>query len=286
MTGAFTAADAEQLERRRTELEQERFRLLEELRDYKGKLRDLRAQRDTVERQRAALLSARSIEHVQRELADVQRKLEQAASGATLGIDFTVATENPYRASDFLAQLTNGHLVRLELIDHGRRARVIDRAGETRPVESLSAMERDQVYLSLCLALHVAAAQRGVWLPLVLDDPFVRLDGHGIAALAAVLDAFAGQGHQIIIFTGQQTATERLLSLGITVEDIARLRDARRDQSLAELAAEPPTLTNVVPTVVPTSTPAPAAELTKRKNPRGRRSLNGKANKSDRSDAA
>ena len=232
---AFSAADVEQLERRRTELEQQRFQLLEELREHKGKLRDLRAQRDTVERQRASLLSARSIEHVQRELADVQRKLEHAAAGTTPGIDQVVSAENPYRASDFLAQLTNGNLVRLELIDHGRRARVGDRAGEVRPVESLSATERDQVYLSLCLALHSAAAQQGVWLPLVLDDPFVRLDGNGIASLAAVLDGFARQGHQVIVFTGQQAAAERLLSLGVIVHDIAGLRISAHERT-AEVA--------------------------------------------------
>jgi uncharacterized protein YhaN len=285
-TGAFTAADAEQLEHRRIELEQERFRLHEELREHKSKLRDLRAQRDTVERQRASLLSARSIEHVQRELADIQRKLEQAASGAALTIDPAVVAENPYRASDFLAQLTNGHLTRLELVDHGRRARAINRAGETRPIELLSPTERDQVYLSLCLALHSAAAQQDIWLPLVLDDPFVRLDGHSIASLTAVLDGFARQGHQLILFTGQQAAAERLLSLGVGVDDIALLRQPRLEQAATQVAPAPPTLASTSTTVVPKPTPLPGAERSKRKHPRARRSLNGKAKKSDHSDAA
>jgi DNA repair exonuclease SbcCD ATPase subunit len=244
---AFSAADVQQLEDRRVELEQQRFQLLEELREHKGKLRDLRAQRDTVERQRAALLSARSIEHVQRELADVQRKLEQAAAGATHGLDQIVAADNPYRASDFLAQLTNGDLVRLELIHNGRRARVVARNGEVRPVELLTATERDQVYLSLCLALHAAAAQHGVWLPLVLDDPFVRLDGNGVASLVAVLDGFARQGHQVIVFTGQQAAAERLLSLGVGVQDIASLRVSAHEHAIETPTIEPPIIETIAP---------------------------------------
>ena len=144
--------------------------------------------------------------------------------------------------------MTNGNLVRLELTDHGRRARVVDRAGEVRPVESLSATERDQVYLSLCLALHSAAAQQGVWLPLVLDDPFVRLDGNGIASLAAVLDGFARQGHQVIVFTGQQAAAERLLSLRRHRARHCWLAHRSTLNALAEMAAAaPPIIETITP---------------------------------------
>jgi hypothetical protein len=282
---SFTAADAEQLEHRRMELEQERFQLLEELREHKGKLRDLRAQRDTVERQRAALLSARSIEHVQRELADVQRKLEQAAVGATQSVDQVVAADNPYRASDFLAQITNGNLVRLELTGNGRRARVVDRTGEVRPVELLSAAERDQAYLSLCLALHAAAAQHGVWLPLVLDDPFVRLDGNGIASLAAVLDGFARQGHQVIVFTGQQAAAERMQSIAVKVRDIASLRISAPERE-TEVVAAPPAIETTTSHQIQKSARRTSAERVKRKATRATRSANGHSAKSDHSDAA
>jgi hypothetical protein len=283
---AISAADVEQLERRRAELEQQRFQLLEEAREHKGKLRDLRAQRDTVERQRAALLSARSIEHVQRELADVQRKLEQAAAGAMHNIDPMIAAENPYRASDFLAQLTNGNLVRLELVGHGRRAQVVDRTGEVRSVESLSANQRDQVYLALCLALHSAAAQHGVWLPLVLDDPFVRLEGHEIASLAAVLDGFSRQGHQVLVFTGQQAAVERLLSLGALVHDIVALRTPAPESVAEAVAVAPPIPETITPRERQKSSARPHAERSKRKVPRESRSPNGKAAKSNQSDAA
>lgn len=220
----FSSADAEQLEARRVELEQERLRVVEQTRVHGRQLRDLRAQRDTVDRQRAALLSARSIEHVQRELASVQQKLEQAANTGGQADDVAIADDNPARASDFLAQLTDGSLVRLVLVERGRKACVVDRTGAMVAVEALSAGERDQVYLSLCLALLSAAGRRGIWLPLVLDEPFERLDARSAAALATVLDDFSRQGHQVLVLTGRKEATERLSSVGATVHDLVAMR--------------------------------------------------------------
>jgi energy-coupling factor transporter ATP-binding protein EcfA2 len=233
----FSAADAQQLESRRLELEQQRFQLIEQLRAHERTLRDLRAQRETVERQRAALLSARSIEHVQRELASVQQKLEQATSTGGNPGDMIIADENPARASDFLAQLTDGGMVRLALVEQGRRACVVNRAGQTLRVESLTAAERDMVYLSLCLGLLSAARRQGVRLPLVLDEPFERQDARGTAAIAAVLDDFSRQGHQVVVFTGQQAAAERLASVGAAVHDIARLRERKTENTPEPIAS-------------------------------------------------
>jgi hypothetical protein len=172
------------------------------------------------------------------------------------------------------------------LTDHGRRARVVDRAGVTRPVESLSPPERDQVYLSLSLALQVAAAQHGIWLPLVLDDPFVRLDAHRIASLAAVLDGFARQGHQVLVFTGQQAAAERLRSLGATVHEIAGLRGTALDRTADAAVAALPKIEAVSTRQRQKSSGRSHAERTKRKPARASRRPNGKAANADHSDAA
>ena len=110
------------------------------------------------------------------------------------------------------------------LVGTGRQACVVNREGATIAVEHLSGTQRDQVYLSLCLTLLSAASRQGVWLPLVLDEPFERLDARGTAALVAVLDVFCRQGHQVIVFTRKQDATERLVSVGAAVHNIASLR--------------------------------------------------------------
>jgi DNA repair exonuclease SbcCD ATPase subunit len=227
----FSAADAEQLESRRLELEQDRFRLVEQVNSAARKLKVLRAEREAIQRERASLLSARSIEHIQRELAHVQKKLENSGNSSPFG-DEAIADDCLMQASDFLAQLTNGDIRRLILSPHGRKAVVVNHHGETVPIDSLTAAEHDQVYLSLCLAILSAASGHGVWLPLVLDDPFERLDARGTAALAAVLEAFSRRGHQVILFTRQKDASDRLAAVGADTYDMFSLR-----QPLAESLA-------------------------------------------------
>lgn len=242
----FSAADAEILERRRLELEQERFQLVEKVNAAAKSVKVLRAERDAVERKRAALLSARSIEHVQRELAAVQLKLEQAMGGA-LPVDHVQAAADHTRASDFLAQLTNGDLVRLVLVGKSRQVCAVNREGATTAVDQLSGAQRNQAYLSMCLALHSAASRQGVWLPLVLDEPFERLDTRATAALVAVLDVFSRQGHQVIVFTRKQDATERLVSVGATVHNIASLRRWHGEVATVVEAASQPHMTIAAP---------------------------------------
>jgi hypothetical protein len=229
-TTVFSAADAEQLESRRLELEQERFHLVEQVNAAARRLKVLRGERDAVERERAALLSTRSIEHVQRELAHVQKKLEGSTGG-----DFAVghdgfAADLFASASEFLAQLSNGDLGRMAPGNQYGNVSVVNHRGETVSLDSLTAAQRDQVYLSLCLSLLSAAAKHGLWLPLVLDDPFERIDANGTAALAAVLESFSRQGHQVLVFTQQKTAADRLAAVGAEMHDMISLRQAPAKQ--------------------------------------------------------
>jgi recombinational DNA repair ATPase RecF len=135
----------------------------------------------------------------------------------------TRARTRKHRASHFLAQLTDGELLRLRL-GGGSEARVVTRAGDSLAVESLWSTQRDQVYLSLCLALVSALGRHGARLPLVLDEPFARLDAKSSAALVDVLGHFSARGHQVLVFTAQQEATERCAALGATVHEMQALR--------------------------------------------------------------
>jgi hypothetical protein len=243
------------------ELEHERFGLVEQVNAAHKKLKTLRNERDALERQRAALLSARSIEHVQRELAAVQQKLEHSA-GARLPFEGgNSAGDNPTRASDFLAQLTNGELVRLMLVGEGRQACVVNRDGVTIPVDRLHGAHLDQVYLSMCFTLLMAASRKGIWLPLVLDEPFERLDTKATAALVAVLDVFCRQGHQVFVFTRKQDATERLTSIGAAVRNIASLRQWQSDATAPSAPAPVDVLTQQVPVRVRPMTAKPTANV-------------------------
>jgi hypothetical protein len=263
----FSAADAEQLESRRMELEHERFGLVEQVNAAVKKLKTLRGERDALDRQRAALLSARSIEHVQRELALVQHKLEQAAGGSLPLENGVAGGDHPTRASDFLAQLTGGELVRLMLVGEGRQACVVNREGATIPVDRLHGAQLDQAYLSLCFTLLSSASRKGIWLPLVLDEPFERLDARATAALVAVLDVFCRQGHQVFVFTRKQDATERLTSVGAAVRNIASLRQWQGDAPATFVPAPVEAPTQQVPVRVRPMTPKPKVELPSTKVP-------------------
>ena len=224
----FTAADAELLELRRSELEHQRYELCGRIADLELELAALCRQRDTVDRQRATLLSAGDIDQLQQDLAAVERQLEAATA---LPPDYLTTTPGIVggleRVSDFLAQLTGGELIRAELSTDGPAAYVVNRASERLPWSVLAPARKDQLYLSLCLALVSACEGQGVRLPLVLDEPFLRLDQHDTAALAAVLDEFARCGSQVLVFTSQREVAQRFNALGMRVHDMRDLRTGR-----------------------------------------------------------
>jgi hypothetical protein len=136
--------------------------------------------------------------------------------------------------------------------------------------------------MSLCMALNSAASRQGILLPLVLDDPFVRLDARRTASLAAVLAAFSQQGHQIIVFTGQQVAAQRLASVGAVVRNIADLRERDPERGAEEVPVSAPQI-NTEPSQRPK---ARRRKVSAKRDSSRRQALNGKAAEPDQSDAA
>ncbi|HVT29812.1 MAG TPA: ABC transporter ATP-binding protein, partial [Lacipirellulaceae bacterium] len=188
-------------------------------------------------------------------------------------------------ASDFLAQLTNGGLRRLVAPSCGRSAHVVNQHGETVPVGSLAGEDCDRVYLSLCLALLSAASRHGVWLPLVLDEPFERLDARGTAALAAVLEGFSRRGHQVLVFTRQKEAAERLASVGADTHDIFGLRQSPAE-TLYTNASEAHSLEPSVAPHVSNASGEVKTARRRRKKKSASRLVNGDSAEAGRSDAA
>lgn len=139
-------------------------------------------------------------------------------------------------ASSFLAQLSGGDLRRLQIARRTRRAFVVGRSGKALPVKSLSPSERDLVYLSLCFALVSAFRRQGVDLPLVIDEPFVRLDRRAIATRCETLFELGSHGQQALVFTARRDAAERFAELGATRHDMTQLREPREEPTLAVVA--------------------------------------------------
>ena len=65
----------------------------------------------------------------------------------------------------------------------------------------LSRGTREQLFLSLRLALVSLFARRGIKLPMILDDVLVNFDMQRAAATVDVLAEFGQQGHQLLVFT-------------------------------------------------------------------------------------
>jgi len=139
-----------------------------------------------------------------------------------LGAD---AESRAWRASDILAQLTEGRLVQIRLqpresahhLQHekhaDRRLVLIDRDSRLRKSDSLTGAEQDQLTLALALALVAAYARQGVELPLMLNEPFFRQDQAATTAMAGVLHQFAHAGQQLLVFTKNRYALQRFQSL-------------------------------------------------------------------------
>jgi hypothetical protein len=105
------------------------------------------------------------------------------------------------------------------------------------------------VYLSFCLAMLSAASRQGVWLPLVLDEPFARLEARSLAALAMVLESFSRRGHQVLVFTRQKEAAERLIAVGADVREMIGLRRTATETAPAVVS------TSIPRRIVPASSP-------------------------------
>jgi uncharacterized protein YhaN len=109
--------------------------------------------------------------------------------------------ETLQEASKHLVRLTSGKYTRIwtPIADDVLQVDTAD--GQTLPVEVLSRGTREQLFVSLRLALVAAYARRGIHLPMILDDVLVNFDAGRAKVAASVLAEFAKEGHQLLIFT-------------------------------------------------------------------------------------
>jgi uncharacterized protein YhaN len=208
-----------------------------------GKLAGLEARWHDVQRERAGLVGNASLEEQRFELERLEIAIREALKPVAQPI---ATTYGNWRASDILAQLTNGKLVQIRLERDGRSPVVIDHLGRAHELGELSTEAHDQLYLALTLALVGSFSRRGIHLPLVLDEPFLRIDAASSAAMAGVLAEFARTGHQVIVFTEDLDALRRFESLNASVFDLAGLRRQVAPEPRAEVTTSETTLTRLV----------------------------------------
>lgn len=160
------------------------------------------------------LVDDRRIPHLQLEMASVERQIADALRRwqvlATLcrmlenireSYERERQPETLKEASGYLDRLTRGRYSRVWTPFGEKTLRVDDAEGNSLPVESLSRGTREQLFLSLRLALSASYARRGAALPMVLDDVLVNFDADRALAAAEVLRDFAATGHQLLVCT-------------------------------------------------------------------------------------
>ncbi len=170
--------------------------------------------RGRIAAQVTALVEDRQLAARQLEMAAIQQRIDEAigrwqvlaVTGQVLeSIRASYETdrqpETLREASGYFRQMTQGKYRRVWTPVGERVLRVEDAEGEGLAVEVLSRGAREQLFLSLRLALAAHFARRGAVLPLILDDVLVNFDMDRARAAAEVLRDFAGQGHQMLVFT-------------------------------------------------------------------------------------
>ena len=210
---------------RRDQIRDDMGTLSEELRDLRDQRRQvalecdpefedhqLKAKRQELD---AIEINLRQFER-RRELMGAITKLEEELRGLTSQVHTPAIL---LEASDLLRRLTDGDLQKVT-IDADRSLGVQNHRGQRLAYPQLSSGGRDQVYLSLCLALVAAYARRGTRLPLVLNDAFGSIDTQGIAAAATVLCEFCRHGHQVLLLTRHLHVADRFRSLDVPVRQL------------------------------------------------------------------
>lgn len=104
-------------------------------------------------------------------------------------------------ASRYMSQFTGGEYVRVWTPIAEDTLLVENSAGQSLTVDVLSRGTREQLFLSIRLAVVSTFAKRGVKLPMVLDDVLVNFDAIRTQRAAEVLINFAQAGHQVMLFT-------------------------------------------------------------------------------------
>jgi energy-coupling factor transporter ATP-binding protein EcfA2 len=116
-----------------------------------------------------------------------------------------------------------------------------DEDGRPVSVETLSRGTREQLFLSLRLALADSYARRGKTLPLVLDDVLVNFDTQRAKAAATMLRDFAASGHQLLVFTCHEHVARLFQSLRVEVHELPERGTSRPAVTVARKpAARPP----------------------------------------------
>ncbi len=157
-------------------------------------------------------------------------------------------------ASGYLQQLTGGKYTRIWTPLAHDILFVDTSDGQALSVQVLSRGTREQLFVSLRLALVAAYARRGIHLPMILDDVFVNFDAGRTKTACAVLRDFAKQGHQLLVFTCHEHVWRMFQELKV---DTRRIPNRFGDGEITDEPSVPIVLAEPVAVAAPEPVPPP-----------------------------
>ena len=234
------------------ELESRWDKLQERVQHIEAQLRDRFEKRGQLIEQLKAASEDRRMPEKRLELCGIRKELKEAvqrwrvlatASRVLDSIKDVYESERQpetlQEASGYLQRMTRGRYLRV-WTPLGREELLVDDAsGHPLSVESLSRGTREQLFLSLRLALVSSYGRRGAPLPLILDDVLVNFDARRAGAAAEVLRDFAKAGHQVLVFTCHDHIAELFRGLDVAV-DLLPGRGKTAKKSVGRTKPKPP----------------------------------------------
>jgi uncharacterized protein YhaN len=166
-------------------------------------------------------------------------------------------------ASNYMSQLTGGKYTRI-WTPLAHDILFVDTAdGQALSVQVLSRGTREQLFVSLRLALVAAYGRRGIHLPMILDDVFVNFDAGRTRTACAVLRDFAKQGHQLLVFTCHEHVWRMFQDIKVDTRRIPNRHGETEEAPVESHAALPEPRPGVLPeptaVVEPQPEPVPPA---------------------------
>jgi uncharacterized protein YhaN len=214
-------ADLSQLLVRRQQLRDDVAAVEEELQELHERRRQLELQSDP-ELDQWLQAKRAELARVEQGLRQLERRRELLSAAKRLEGEIAAleaASQRPSvarEASELLRRLTHGQLHTIT-VSSDRSFSVADERGRRFTYMQLGSGRREQVYLSLCLALVAACSRRNIRLPLILNDAFVNMDAGDAQTAVSLLRDFCQRGHQVLMLTRHGHIADLFHSLGVPV---------------------------------------------------------------------
>ncbi|PQO42387.1 AAA family ATPase [Blastopirellula marina] len=173
--------------------------------------------------------------HAQLEMSEVEAQLEKAiekwqtlAATSTILEQIRRVYENDRQpetlrlASTYMRKLTDDRYIRIWTPLHENTLFVEEAGADSKSLAHLSEGTREQVFLSVRLALIHLFARQGRVLPVILDDVLVNFDSKRSRATAELFREFANEGHQLLIFTCHEHIAAMFQEMGADVRQLPK----------------------------------------------------------------